>query len=458
MRIDAVRAWSLILCCTYLLGGRAIAQSSGCSDGQREGFLDAVAYPDIAGCGGAWTIPGVSLFAPADAPSCPGLVPADTRTPACGNGAGDDGANPSGDGCNVADLCAEGWHVCLDAPDVATASGGAGCGDATQPDGPPLFFLTRQSSTGCGVCATGDSIDSSCNSLSCASGCLQTENISNDVFGCGNYGSAPSGVCAPLNSFSSNLCSSLASQGWSCNDASTVDDGGVCESFTVLHANPATGGVLCCRDGTSRDSDGDGVLNEADNCPGVPNPSQIDSDGDGFGNACDETPGTTVTTTSTTPTTTTTTSSTVGSTSSTLTSTTSTTTTTQPGACTAVPTGPTFLSLNCRLAALIAQTEATSALGSLQEKLLVPLGKAKGRKEEAEAQCAAGKPRQTKARLKQVVRGLIQYAHRLRSNAASKKAPEEVREPLALAADAIREDVKLLKRALGCPEDAAPAG
>lgn len=35
------------------------------------------------------------------------------------------------------------------------------------------------------------------------------------------------------------------------------------------------------------DSDGDGVSDETDNCPAVPNPDQLDSDFDGVGNACD---------------------------------------------------------------------------------------------------------------------------------------------------------------------------
>jgi hypothetical protein len=452
-----------------------LAQTTGCADGQREGFVDTVAYPDIAGCGGGWTIPGVSLFAPAAAPACPGLVPEDTRHPACDHGAGDDGANPTGTGCNVADLCAPDWHVCLDAPDVLTASGGEGCVDATQSGDPPLFFATRQSSTGCGVCATGDRTDATCTSLSCASGCLQTEAVSNDVFGCGNIGSGAGGACTPIDRFSQNLCGSLTAQGWACNDPTSADDTGTCEIFTVVHSNPDTGGVLCCRDGSSRDTDGDGVLNEDDNCPAVPNPNQVDSDGDGFGDACDETPGTTVTSTTTSSSTTTTliattttlapsttstsappstTSTTVAaSTTSTSTSTTSTTLAGDP--CAAVPAGPTFASLNCRLAALIAATEAADALGPLQAKLLVALGKAKARKEAAEGVCADGRTKPAKAKLKHVVRQLIQYAHRLRSLSARKKVSTEIREPLAVQADAIRVDAKTLKGTLACPDDAA---
>jgi hypothetical protein len=38
---------------------------------------------------------------------------------------------------------------------------------------------------------------------------------------------------------------------------------------------------------TSPDTDGDGILDDRDNCQTFINPTQIDTDGDGYGNRCD---------------------------------------------------------------------------------------------------------------------------------------------------------------------------
>ena len=133
-----------------------------------------------------------------------------------------------------------------------------------------------------------------------------------------------------------------------------------------------------------------------------------------------------------------------------------TTTTTPPGnACARTPDGPTFRSLNCRLAALIDATGVAAALGDLRQKLSTPLGKAKARTELAETLCAGEHLRQAKARLKQVRRQLIQYAHRLRRRSAAANGPTEVREPLARTADAIHSDAVTLRKTLRCPADAS---
>lgn len=133
----------------------------------------------------------------------------------------------------------------------------------------------------------------------------------------------------------------------------------------------------------------------------------------------------------------------------TTTATSTTTSTTLPG-CAGVPVGPTFASLNCRLADLIAAVQAESQLGRLQPKLDRAAQKAKSRKEAAEAACDAGSQKKANRQLKKVVRKLIQFSHRLRSRSARRKAPEEVREPLAAAADVIQADARALRDTVDC--------
>ena len=110
--------------------------------------------------------------------------------------------------------------------------------------------------------------------------------------------------------------------------------------------------------------------------------------------------------------------------------------------------------LECRLGALRDATQAEDGLGDLRQRLLVILGKATDRNDLATSWCAKVKPRQTSVRLRQVAQQLAQYAHGLRGLPARKHVAEEVREPLAQTADAIRADARALRTDLACPEDA----
>ena len=196
---------------------------AGCSDSTREGFLDACRYPNIAGCSGAFSVPGVV-----------------NRSTRCERRDGNSSANPLGIGCSVEDLCADGWHVCRTPADVVRSS----------PDGClavaalPLFFVSAQSGTGCGVCAVGASLDSArCSGLSCAVGCMQTPFTTNDIFGCGGIGDLPdTATCSVLNRFGNNTCFQLGAP-WSCPSELGAD-----EANTVFKSLPGAGGALCCRD------------------------------------------------------------------------------------------------------------------------------------------------------------------------------------------------------------------
>ncbi len=217
---------------------------AGCADGDREGFVDIATYPSIAGCSGGWSIPGVMPFDPGHAPACPTIPTYDTVDPACGRMAGNDGPNPDGTGCNVADLCASGWHVCTSSADVASHSP-SGCTGATLAGAPSLFFATRQSSTGFNSCATGTATGTDCTAESGNPDCAETAETSNDVFGCGNFGSAGPGTsCVPLDRSTDNECAQLTGSTWSCTD----DGSGSCEAYVLVHAGPTYGGVLCCQD------------------------------------------------------------------------------------------------------------------------------------------------------------------------------------------------------------------
>jgi hypothetical protein len=209
----------------------------GCADGQREGFLDEDAYPQIAACSGGWATPGITP---------------DTVVPTCGRKGGDDGALADGAGCSSADLCAQGWHVCEGWKEVAAKSP-TGCAGATPPGAPSKshFFAIRQPSANNIVCGDwGDGF--------------------NDVFGCGNLGVglAPDKGCGPLDralaSTQPDTCGFNEAQPplgpWECKGGAGSDlkEGqfitkkGCPNKSCQYDGQPVgsgdKGGVLCCRD------------------------------------------------------------------------------------------------------------------------------------------------------------------------------------------------------------------
>jgi hypothetical protein len=181
----------------------------GCSDATREGFRDYARWPRIAGCAGGFDQPGV-------------LGAAGPR-PACGLMAGDTSGNPTGTGCSAADLCAAGWHVCLDATEVAEHSPTADC-EGCVSAGEPRFFLAAIGASPMGICT-------------------HDRTAANDLHGCGGLGEPEAAECAPL-SRRMGFADCAATQGvWSCGTSADSTR----EALVVTKTGPTMGGVLCCR-------------------------------------------------------------------------------------------------------------------------------------------------------------------------------------------------------------------
>ncbi len=192
----------------------------GCSDGTREGFVHVGAYPLLAGCGGAWDIPGIH-----------------NEVPACERRAGNDGEQSDGVGCNVTDLCAEEWHVCLGRDDVAYRSP-KGCEEAMIDAESPAFFLARTSSTG---------------AFNCAPDTIGSPTSVNDLFGCGDLGCPiDQASCAPLDRGSHDLCKGIRNKPTSTcecyflGELSPSDASYVEGDFETVKCAPSSGGCGWC--------------------------------------------------------------------------------------------------------------------------------------------------------------------------------------------------------------------
>ncbi len=97
--------------------------------------------------------------------------------------------------------------------------------------------------------------------------------------------------CGPTGTCSAGACqcttdADCAAEAGFCSGGTCMKGQGTC--VTDAECPPA---VLCSTSTpivpASADVDGDGIPDQLDNCPTVPNPDQADSDGDGVGDACD---------------------------------------------------------------------------------------------------------------------------------------------------------------------------
>jgi hypothetical protein len=111
--------------------------------------------------------------------------------------------------------------------------------------------------------------------------------------------------------------------------------------------------------------------------------------------------------------------------------------------CAAVPDGPSFASVVCRLGAQIA---GMNDLGASPPALVHTLTRGQDRARTARDLCARTYSRKAKWRLKQTERAVAQYAHRLRRLAASQQVDDE----LLASMEALRDDVKTLRKSARC--------
>ena len=97
---------------------------------------------------------------------------------------------------------------------------------------------------------------------------------------------------------------------------------------------------------------------------------------------------------------------------------------------------------------------AASDLGSYQSRLRRLLESAKSRKDQAEDFCRQPSSRRTNKRLKQADRKMSKVGQTLRSLGARRTVPDLLRTELLAAADAVRADLRTLRRTVRCPDDA----
>ena len=124
---------------------------------------------------------------------------------------------------------------------------------------------------------------------------------------------------------------------------------------------------------------------------------------------------------------------------------------TGPGAgCDTEPVGPTFASIDCRLAALLARVGMASELGALRQRLLGRLQEATTREQRTESLCAQNKRRPRHRAFRRALTALARFLNILRSRRA-RAIPTSLASELRTQAEGIRGDMRTLQRHVVCP-------
>jgi predicted outer membrane repeat protein len=130
---------------------------------------------------------------------------------------------------------------------------------------------------------------------------------------------------------------------------------------------------------------------------------------------------------------------------------TNTTSTTQPSPdCTMEPARPTFVSIDCRLAALVASVDGATQLGALQPKLAAQLAKVSMHEDDAETACDQASRRRARSALHATIKKLTQLRRTLRSH-TGRPIPPALALDLLATVDSLLGDLRALRRTLRCP-------
>jgi hypothetical protein len=187
-------------------GGTGASTAVGCADGEREGYVDASRFPDIAACAG----PAGGL----DLRAAPIGIP-------CGDDVTSSVPGPVPVQClSAGDFCARGWHVCMrsgDADEIPSLIDDEDC-------------LGDVAGRGTFVAAA-----SHCSAIGANGGTCEYR----EPLPCSTRGACAEPVCC-----GTDCAFGMCVDGVYPAGTATVPD----TNFGCANVNPAVTGVLCCRD------------------------------------------------------------------------------------------------------------------------------------------------------------------------------------------------------------------